>query len=368
MCCVLNINKITISALVLFLSVTFVSISEIGLVNAEGVIFISADGSVEGTDKIQREGDVYTFLGPIVVNGSGIEGIVIEKSNIVLNGAGFLFHGTGDGMGVLGIIGILIENQNNVTIKNMQLQNFFETINLKNSSNNTICGNVITQNHKGIYVYGSFNRISENTLTSNNISISNDYRSNYTVISGNNISNNNAYAISLSGDFNTISGNVLTNNDNHCIKISGSNNTIIGNNITNNEQGIRISGIGDGDSVGNAISHNNLVDNEYQIRLSEANATLDEDYPSGGNYWSDYEGEDEYSGVNQDEPGIDGIGDTPYVIDEYNQDNYPLMTQVDITEIAEFPTWTILPILSVITLVVIIGKQKLKQNANKEET
>jgi hypothetical protein len=35
-----------------------------------------------------------------------------------------------------------------------------------------------------------------------------------------------------------------------------------------------------------------------------------------GNYWSNYKGKDE----NQD-----GIGDTPYLIDVNNQDNYPLM-------------------------------------------
>ena len=53
----------------------------------------------------------------------------------------------------------------------------------------------------------------------------------------------------------------------------------------------------------------------------------DDDYPSGGNYWSDYTGVDEYSGPYQNETGSDGIGDTPYVIDENNQDNYPFMSK-----------------------------------------
>ena len=76
------------------------------------------------------------------------------------------------------------------------------------------------------------------------------------------------------------------------------------------------------------IFHNNLINNTNQIRLSHSNETWDDCYPSGGNYWSDYTGIDEYSGLNQDEPGSDGIGDTPYIIDENNQDNYPLMAPI----------------------------------------
>jgi hypothetical protein len=51
----------------------------------------------------------------------------------------------------------------------------------------------------------------------------------------------------------------------------------------------------------------------------------DVDYPSGGNYWSDYGGVDVYSGPYQNETGSDGIGDTPYILDENNIDHYPLM-------------------------------------------
>ncbi|UCH31942.1 MAG: hypothetical protein JSV05_00640, partial [Candidatus Bathyarchaeota archaeon] len=51
----------------------------------------------------------------------------------------------------------------------------------------------------------------------------------------------------------------------------------------------------------------------------------DNGYPSGGNFWSDYDGVDVKRGFYQNESGSDGIGDTPYIIDENAADYYPLM-------------------------------------------
>jgi nitrous oxidase accessory protein NosD len=64
----------------------------------------------------------------------------------------------------------------------------------------------------------------------------------------------------------------------------------------------------------NRIYHNNLLDS--MVVSSEVVNVWDDGYPSGGNYWSDYTGAD---------GNKDGIGDTPYIIDANNQDNYPLM-------------------------------------------
>jgi hypothetical protein len=76
-------------------------------------------------------------------------------------------------------------------------------------------------------------------------------------------------------------------------------------------------GIGSTAANNNLIYHNNFVGNINQVYTCESESnTWDNGYPSGGNYWSDY------SGVDADG---DGIGDTPYVIDEYNRDRYPLM-------------------------------------------
>lgn len=53
--------------------------------------------------------------------------------------------------------------------------------------------------------------------------------------------------------------------------------------------------------------------------------TWDNGYPWGGNYWYDYNGTDLFRGPYQNVTGSDGIGDTPYVIDESNVDRYPLI-------------------------------------------
>jgi hypothetical protein len=66
-----------------------------------------------------------------------------------------------------------------------------------------------------------------------------------------------------------------------------------------------------------SIFHNNLEKNGVQAYVENAQDNQWEDgYPSGGNYWSDYNGTD---------ADHDGIGDTAYVIDANNTDNYPLM-------------------------------------------
>jgi hypothetical protein len=73
------------------------------------------------------------------------------------------------------------------------------------------------------------------------------------------------------------------------------------------------------------VIHNSFAENVVQVQSEGTLNVWDGNYPSGGNYWSDYSGVDLYSGSYQNETGSDGIGDTPYVINDCNQDNYPLM-------------------------------------------
>jgi parallel beta-helix repeat protein len=113
---------------------------------------------------------------------------------------------------------------------------------------------------------------------------------------------------------------------------NSSDNVVSENNIVD---GIRYGIELQSDSDNNRIYHNNLIGNgingptlpPYQVNIdSSSGNTLDNGYPSGGNYWSDYDGTDIFSGAYQNVSGSDGIGDTAYISDAGNvTDNYPLM-------------------------------------------
>jgi nitrous oxidase accessory protein len=106
-----------------------------------------------------------------------------------------------------------------------------------------------------------------------------------------------------------------------CIKIMGNQNTITNNNIISNATGITV------ECFNNTIYHNNFFNYIAQVNTTSPDYmnTWDNGYPSGGNYWSDYNGTDFYTGPHQNITGSDGLGDMPYTIDENNKDRYPLM-------------------------------------------
>ena len=99
--------------------------------------------------------------------------------------------------------------------------------------------------------------------------------------------------------------------------------TIMGNALVSNGIGVYI----DSSATGVKVYHNDLVDNSVQASVDPLCIGIewDDGYPSGGNYWSDYAGVDLYSGPMQDQPGSDGIGDTPYDVSTETADRYPLM-------------------------------------------
>ena len=84
-------------------------------------------------------------------------------------------------------------------------------------------------------------------------------------------------------------------------------------------------------STGNQIYRNYFINSAiYKHVRDDCGNEWDNGYTYGGNYWDDYTGADNYKGAAQDEPGSDGIGDTPYIIlnscgEPSAQDNYPII-------------------------------------------
>ena len=78
-------------------------------------------------------------------------------------------------------------------------------------------------------------------------------------------------------------------------------------------------------STKNKIYHNNFINNTEHF-IDEGNQTWDNGYPSGGNYWDDYNESDLYSGSGQNITGSDGFGDESYFeILNFTIDRYPLI-------------------------------------------
>ena len=154
----------------------------------------------------------------------------------------------------------------------------------------------------------------------------------------------------------------------------GENNTISGNSICNCENGLLLGTTGK-TAMENSIYLNNFMNNtNHVVSLSGSNHTVNHfDNGVKGNYYDYYQGND---------ANWDGVGDSPYTIQEtrweeelksdvtivFFQDNYPLMSPVDIDGLSvELPEWasslitlsepdipTSFPIFPVVTVTVAI--------------
>jgi parallel beta-helix repeat protein len=134
---------------------------------------------------------------------------------------------------------------------------------------------------------------------------------------------------------NTVSMCKFTNKNKNIVIDTAGNNLIETCEISEGTKGIYIIKSADG----NHIYHNNFIEN-IQNAFDECNNSWDNDYPSGGNYWSDFDepsegAYDNYSGLNQTTSGGDGIVDgeslNPYAISGgNNQDRYPLINPFEL--------------------------------------
>jgi parallel beta-helix repeat protein len=309
-----------------------------------------------------------TVNGNSIVN-SGWSGGWIELSNHTRVTSNTISDNNGMGIFMDDSLGNIIED-------NTISDNNDVGISLYDSLTN-VTNNVIDSNRHGIWLQKSSNNfIEENKILKNQgygifvdeksgpaHIIGNDVKNNgygiqlnasdCNTITCNDVANNTGYGIYLIGypnspcNYNNIENNIVEDNTDRGIYLfyNCNHNTVSYNNVANNTRGISMTWsfyntLTDNNITrntmygielvaycyGNKIYLNNFVDNTNQTHIENSPSnTWDSGYLPGGNYWSDYAGKDEYKGPNQNIPGSDGIGDTPYKIDHSNTpDYYPL--------------------------------------------
>lgn len=321
-------------------------------------VAIEADGSINSTAPIQRNGDTYTLTGDMTN-----QTIIINKDNILIDGVGHSLQFNG-GNSEYGLEGFCLQDVQNVTIKNFQISQFWDGIWMQNCSNIIIRNNTLSNINTGIHVnsangttvtgnsfnntttaigYSSWygfgpsvnNLISENQVinAATGISLTSSYSNTVTdnaltnvydpieagdnsTIAGNTMING-VDAIGVSS-YDIVYGNIISNFSESGLMLGGVNGVIYQNTIANCSSAVLMDGSSDSYPFGNNTIYQNNFLNNTQPLLMMGNSSLSTnnwDRGKEGNYWSSYNGTG----------SANGIGDTPYNLGANNTDLYPLM-------------------------------------------
>ncbi len=153
------------TALLTILPVVTLFLVPVLSVHGSGIIFIRDDGSIEGTNKIYRNGSIYTFSGDI----EDSYGIIVNASNIIIDGNG---HTLKSVPRILPVgswdFGIELSNITscNVTIKNLKILDFNIGIYIW-TANNTVEYNTIMGCNMGVFLAESPNTVVGNHIENN---------------------------------------------------------------------------------------------------------------------------------------------------------------------------------------------------------
>jgi parallel beta-helix repeat protein len=202
---------------------------------------------------------------------------------------------------------------NNTLTNNTCSNNLWSGIYLR-SSNWTLDNNTCSNNGE----YGTQSN-SANLLVTNNICDNNRWGGIYgesfsnSSLMNNTCSNNSGSGIYLRGINSSLMNNTCSNNSGSGIEINGYSDTLTNNTCSNNSYGIYF------DYSGSLVCHNYIINNTTQAYDASTN-NWDNGYPSGGNYWSDWQ-----PPQHPDTNG-DGLAQDPRPIaGGTNKDTYPLV-------------------------------------------
>ncbi len=335
------------------------------LENSKGIVISQSNSNIIDHNNISENNNGITLFRSISNNitanimrnnGIFIEGHLLEywnthfidASNTVNGKPTYYWKNQTGGIIPVGAGQVILANCSNITIENQELCNSDVGIELGFSFYNDIIENNVSRNNRhGVALYYSSNNlISDNNASFNyGTGIFIAY-SDHNEINNNNVTNNsNGILIEYSNNVNIVTNNAFSNVIGICIDHSPDN-IIFKNNASRNQEGIYLLPSSDRNTITrnyiysntyygihlwssshNYIFHNIIIDNVNQAYDDHTNNYWNSSYPLGGNYWSNYAGEDKMKGPNQDIPGIDGIGDWEYVISgpAFTRDYYPLM-------------------------------------------
>jgi parallel beta-helix repeat protein len=317
--------------------------------------------------------------------------ITVQNLTLTSNGQGILMTSTTNSIITMNSItgnvrGIrFFSSSNNIISDNSISENRGSGIGLDDSSNsNIIFGNIVTANgrygiwlflhsnfnnvsgnyiSKNLYglllpLFSDFNNIYENEIVNNDLGVWFESSSNNTLCGNEIRDNGDGIWLYSSSNFNSINENNITDSQYGLFLFNSSNyNNIFGNNITENELGVWLDSSSD-----NMFFHNNF-DNDQQIMSENSINIWDDGYPSGGNYWSDYASK--YP--NSTEVDGSGIAETPYSIDENNQDRYPLINQWIAGSGQSDFSWPLAIAVLIIAFVTVIGTLFLIRKRTRKE-
>jgi hypothetical protein len=279
---------VTLLLVLVFLAASCTIVAKPVKAQYQGDITIKADGNVSpSTAPIERLGASYILTSNVAGN------IAVNTNNIVFDGNGHTIAGILQIGSLPTAPTVEVKVISNVTAINFVVMGSYFGISLQSASNVIVVNNTITGTGNGILALG------EPTA---------------------------AIAVEGGGS-NVITGNIIANNYNAMLFLETENNLIVGNNITNNKNPyVTVSNVMFWGASNNTIYHNNFIGDSSLAGNAAFNSPYsvnvwDNGYPSGGNYWSDYQ--KRYPGATE----IDGsgIGNTSYVVDGQNIDRYPLM-------------------------------------------
>jgi parallel beta-helix repeat protein len=326
----LKIKKvILVISISLVLSLISISgcIEETQPVEVKNSIYVDDDGGADYT-KIQDAIDHVADGGTVfVLNGTYNETVVINKS-INLIGASkdktiinYEIYSDRN-------INIVLIEADNCTIKEFKIKGAGTSskltgINIK-ASNSTISNNSLLHIYNGVTIDKDSKN---NTISWNNISDArygiDTYSSENNNILENNISSCRLYGIYLFDSYNNIVSRNMVSENRYGIRAKNSkNNKIFENVVVNNKNGMLICcGAENNVIYFNIFKQNSIINAEDESNNQWDNGSV-------GNYWDDYI--EKYPDAIQ----IDGIWDTPYNITGTlfwdNIDRYPIVNPMDI--------------------------------------